>query len=147
MPCNQWYHSLLWHYWHSHWLCCVPDSMKPAHVNSWLVTANARHYISARTTTTTPSVQTSPTARHHLSVHHLHSLHVPLAVVNTHETKQLLRWLSFTQHYYIKAAYNKTTTCIVLFLYGSYINILLHFVSFLQLPSVSIFVSTWKPLT
>jgi len=44
--------------------------MKPAHIDSSLVTAIARHYITAPTSTTTPSVQTSPRASHRLSVHH-----------------------------------------------------------------------------
>ena len=35
-------------------------------------------------------------------------VHVPLAVVNTRQTKQLLRSVLSNQYYYIKAAYNKT---------------------------------------
>jgi len=81
-------------------------------MDSWLVTADATRYISGATSTTTPFIQTSPTARHRLLVHHPHSPDVQLAVVNTRETKQLLRSLSSSHHYYIKAAYNKTSLAV-----------------------------------
>ena len=76
------------------------------HTDTPHVTADDKHYADAAMTT--PGIQTSLHTRHRLLVHRLSSLRILLLVVNTRHSKQLVRSVLSSQHYYMKPTYNET---------------------------------------